>query len=270
MKNRFYLVCGGLLLAAAVGLLWWSPREPREPVYDGKPLSYWCTYNYLVTDTWAPMPPPQSLIKDPNGVPFLIRALRRDSWVGAAFYRRQVLPKLPSSIKRHLPQVVDNPAIRRGAANMLSFMGARARPAVPELFRALKEDDDPSVRAQAIVTLTSIGRGDSTLVTALTEALGDKDAAVRRFATGALGLIGETNEYAVVALTGALRDKDRDVRLRAVGALGLIGEGGSGAATALTAALEDNDSYVRSAATNTLMRLYAEAAARAGVKVPSP
>ena len=32
MKNRLYLVCGGLVVAAAGGLLSRSPWVPREPV----------------------------------------------------------------------------------------------------------------------------------------------------------------------------------------------------------------------------------------------
>jgi hypothetical protein len=40
MKNRLYLVIGGLLVAAVGGLMWWAvwpvfrPR-PAEPVYEG-------------------------------------------------------------------------------------------------------------------------------------------------------------------------------------------------------------------------------------------
>ncbi len=164
MKNRLYLAGGVLLVAAVGGLLWWPPRQPPDPVYNGKPLSYWLTNILsgfspsLALDPWMGHAPPKwewEAVPPPSAVPFLIKALERDSWFGASIYRKQVWPKLPPSIKRHLPPPVDNPTIRRQAAYLLGQMGPMAKPATPALIRASKQDDDPVVRLLAGLAATN-------------------------------------------------------------------------------------------------------------------
>jgi hypothetical protein len=41
MKNRLYLVCGVMLVAAAGWAAWQALQRPDEPVYQGKRLSIW-------------------------------------------------------------------------------------------------------------------------------------------------------------------------------------------------------------------------------------
>ena len=65
---------GALLVAAVCGLMWRSPWEPREPVYDGKPLSYWIV-PFGPMDIPTPLPP--TLLRDSNAVPLLIAELHR-------------------------------------------------------------------------------------------------------------------------------------------------------------------------------------------------
>jgi hypothetical protein len=193
MKNRLYVVLGVLLVAAVVGLLWWSPWEPREPVYDGKPISYWAAWS--TTNRYTV---PARMLNDSNAVPFLLRAMKRDSWFGAAIYRKQVWPNLPPSIRRHLLAPADNPQVRYNAVVWLQIIerlgtesGAgterpTSKPAVPHLIRALKEDDNVSVRFQVAGALGDIGKGDSNVVPALTVALKDEDGRVRRKAASML------------------------------------------------------------------------------------
>jgi HEAT repeat protein len=264
MKNRLYFVCGALLVAAVVGLLWWSPWTQPEPIYGGKPVSYWCYWCGLDNPGAQP---PGSLIEDTNAVAFLIRSLRQDRWVGAAIYRKQLWPILPPFIKIRLPHPINDPGSRIGAANILSTMGPTAKSAVPALVRTLRGDDDVSVRLEALFALTRVGKGDGFVLTVVLEAMGDKERVVRKYAAYALALIGEGDESAVVALTRALKDTDRDVRLAAVDALDRTGKGSSASAAALTAALVDEDIYVRMAAVRALLRADPEAAAKAGISV---
>jgi HEAT repeat protein len=182
MKNRLYLV-GGMLVIAALGWAAWQAVRPRppatpEPEYDGKPLNYWLTH-------FAFAPPP-TLLNDRNAVPFLVRALKRDRSLGAAIYRRHVWPMLPYVMRRRslLPSQGET-NVRIQAALFLEQMGPLAKPAIPALIRALKEDDDRAVRCHAVVALGKVGERESTVVTALTEALKDKDPFVRPFATNA-------------------------------------------------------------------------------------
>jgi hypothetical protein len=200
-RSRLYLVLG-ILLVAALGWAAWQtvrprPQEAPEPVYEGRPLDYWLT-NVSVLRTGAmdglfPDPRwrgvfvlPAGLLYDSNAVPFLVKALKRDSWMGAAVYRKQVWPKLPSSIQKRLPPPHGDPGMRMTAADYLTQMGPRARAAIPSLIRALKEDDVSFVRAYAAVALGSIGKDDSTVTTTLTKALKDKDGQVGNAAAAVL------------------------------------------------------------------------------------
>jgi hypothetical protein len=107
----------------------------------------------------------RSLLADSNAVPFLIKALKRDSWIGAAVYRKQVWPKLPPAIQSHLPPPppADIIWLRENAAKFLDRMGPMAEPAIPALIQALKEDDDLTVREFAAAALGNIGREGSTV-----------------------------------------------------------------------------------------------------------
>jgi hypothetical protein len=306
MKNRLYLVCG-VLLVAALGLLWWSPWEPPEPVYDGKPLSYW-----LITGAPAATRPPASLFSDSNAVPFLIEAIRRDSWFGATIYRKRLWPKLPATIQRCLPPppaAANAGDIRCYAAAILKNMGPMAKPAIPALVRALKEDDDHNVRHRAVESLWDLRdtNGDSTVSAALVRALRqDEDPRVRYSAADSLGdSNGKRDKAAIGALTDALKDRQKDVRIASASALTRVGKGDKNVAAALAEVLKDKDvdarihaalalwnlgelkrdtnvviilsealrdryTLVRIEATNALLKIDPEAAAKAGVKRPSP
>ena len=131
MKNWLYLVLGILLVAAVGGLWLWSPWVPRAPVYDGHPIGYWLTNWDVVTSlTYTDHPQSHSIcqaVTDSNAVPFLIRALRRDAWLGAAYYRKGIWPKLPSAMTTYLPPPpADNPHLRLNALYILSQMGPLA------------------------------------------------------------------------------------------------------------------------------------------------
>jgi hypothetical protein len=173
MKNRLHFVLGILLVGALGGLWWWAPGQPRqaEPVYEGRPISYWMG---------------RKGASDSNAVPFLVKALKRDSWFGQAYYRKWLWPKLPLSIQTNLPPPVDNLAQRRRAATLLGVMGAKARPAIPALAQALREDEEPFIRALAAMALGKVGGRDKTAIAALSDALRDKDGIVRQIATNAL------------------------------------------------------------------------------------
>jgi hypothetical protein len=182
MKNRLYLVCGVLLVAALGGLLWWSPWVPREPVYDGHPLAFWLTNSSSMAD--------KLVIADSNAVPFLIKALTRDSWVGAAYYRKWLWPQMPPSIQRSLPPPPDNWVARCHAAALLNSQHEKR--AIPAFIRALKEDDNPQVRLLAARYLGELANtNDKSVVVALTAALNDTHKAVRYRATVALSALGQ-------------------------------------------------------------------------------
>jgi HEAT repeat protein len=263
-----YLVPGILLVAIFAGLCWLIPGRAPEPAYGGKPLSYWLTN---AVD--------RTLNLDSNAVSFLIKALKRDSWTGAAVYRKQVWPKSPPAIQKVLPPPPpDHPLIRRMAVTFLLQLGPLAKPAVPSLIRALRDDDDWQVRRDAAILLGQIGEGNGAAVAALAGAF--DDANLRRggnlktirffYQVTAKSLCQLDPEAATKELMAALNSKDSNlltemVRESAAWGLGQIGQGNEPILTALTNALRDRNWRVRDQATNALQRLDPAAAAKARV-----
>ena len=184
MRNRPYFVCG-LLVVAALGWAAWQalrslPPQVPEPVHEGTPLS--CVLADRITTRVV-----QRFGGHSNAVPFLIKALNRDSWVGAAYYRKCLWPKLPISMQKHLsPPPADDAHTRLNAAVLLGRIGPVAEPSIPALIRALKEDDNKFVRIFAAVALRDLGAVDKEAIAALTDALKDPDGQVRLWASGVL------------------------------------------------------------------------------------
>jgi hypothetical protein len=329
IAKRWSVLGGVLLAAAAGGVLWWTaryvfaplPPEPTyvglvtppfsvdsqgfvvrpTPVYEVHPLSYWLTRRYRfpnglgvsgVSSGPPPDPLPTSLLSDSNAVPFLIRALRREGWVGQAYYRNRLWPKLPPRIKAHLPTPpADNWHLRQNAAGLLGQMGTLAMPSIPALTRALKEDESIDVRVTAEIALGYLGRGDKAAEAALKVGFQDTNSELRFVVTNALisidqataaktlrdttnwvvrrvatrAMIAMNFQAAIDALKGS---EDEDIRKLAAETLGTVGTGNAVAVAALAEALGDRDLSVRKAATNSLLQLDPEAAAKAREQMP--
>ena len=104
MKKRLYLAGGGLVLAAAVGLLWWSSWRAREPVYNGKPISYWVGDGF----TWASGPPDWKAVREIEGdaIPCLVgRVNARPSWFDRSYtyLYLKLVAHLPAKLAGQLP-----------------------------------------------------------------------------------------------------------------------------------------------------------------------
>ncbi len=140
----------------------------------------------------------------------------------------------------------DDP-LRIAAIRALGGFGREAAGAVPQLVRALG-DDDPRVRWFAIEALALIGPAAKAAVPALVEALRShdlayalasedsdalKDGPIRLIAAFALGRIGPEARAAIPDLIAALSGPDSRVRGEAARALGLIGPEARAAVPAL-------------------------------------
>ena len=208
MRNRLYLV-GGVLLVAVTALWVWSPWEPRQPVYDGKPLSYWLAsppssaarplspvritvagFSFTELPGGSPLSPfriPEpygptlaaAISGDTNAVPFLISALKKGTWLGHSWYRK-TLQRLPPAILHLLPpaEAPGDLNVRVNAAALLGLVGPTATAAIPALIRASREDESAFVRGRAAVTLGIIGSDDSTALSALRRVQYDRDPLV--------------------------------------------------------------------------------------------
>ena len=198
---------------------------------------------------------------DSNAIPFLIRAVTGDTR-SVAFYRKWIWPRLPSTLKSHLapPPHLE----RERAAVLLGRMGPMAKPAIPVLVKVIKEGQGWYVRRVAVWALGSIGGPDGSAIAAVTESLNDKDPMVRYNAAHALmAMDPQTAEPS----TG---DLFPNIRIEVAIALGELGKDAQPAVPALTALLRDTNRVIRTFATNAMRRIDPNAAAKAGVKMPSP
>jgi hypothetical protein len=194
MKNRLYLVCGVLLVAAVLGSVWrWWPWSPPEPIYDGKRLSYWLnqhpdflTGSLRGTVEQILATSPRSITADSNAVPFLTKALTTDNGFGASWYRDWLWPKLPASLRMRLPRPPHNNLVCMHAAAVLASMGPMAKPAVPALVLTLKRSKSVDVREFALLALYYVGPADSRATDPIVDALNANDATLRRCVTNAL------------------------------------------------------------------------------------
>jgi hypothetical protein len=187
-----------LLLVTIVSIIAWQVLREREPLYQGRTMGSWLnspdiTDNELARQVWEGF--------GSNAVPFLRKALEaRDGPTKKAYWA--VRRNLPNWIKRYLPRFDPLPsAILRGrAADGLAYIGEAATPAIPDLIRLSKNDQDGDfskgfVRGRAVAALGNIGRNMEpanppyrAVTEALIEALNDPDPEVRSFAAHSLKL----------------------------------------------------------------------------------
>jgi HEAT repeat protein len=119
----------------------------------------------------------------------------------------------------------ENESVRTNALFLVRRYGASAAPAVASLTRALKTGD-ARTQLLAIQVLDAIGTQAKAAVPGLTAALASPEAEVRIAAAQALGRFGRDAAEATRALVEALNDANVAVRQAASEALLAIGDGG--------------------------------------------
>jgi HEAT repeat protein len=271
MRKRLYLVYGVLLVAALGWALWQAMRQPREiePVYRGKPLSNWL-FEQEANDAVCQA--------GTNAIPTLLRLLRaKDSPLK--------VKEMDLVRRQHIINIRYTPADIRNAMAATGFwsLGANAQTAVPALIEIADQNISQRSRYEAIYSLAGIGRPAKQVVPALLTWATNADWMVQRGARFALfridpeaatkaGLkpppLGKgTIEQSIKQLE---TNQNPRIRIMAAGLLGDFGKGDQAVIPAMTEALKDPDAGVREAASNALLQLDPEAAAKAVGKGPSP
>jgi hypothetical protein len=154
-----------------------------------------------------------------------------------------------------------NPDQRREAARALGIIGAPARAAVPQLARAMLEDADRGVQAEASLALSRMNPASEDALSALTRALEHKDPLIRMNAAYALARLGAPARAAIPTLVKAINDRSNETNLRfffwtvqesMIMALGKVSAGSAEAVPALTTILADGTASMRQAAIRAL------------------
>jgi HEAT repeat protein len=174
----------GVLLLGSPGL-----AVQPEPVFEGKPMSFWVR---ALRETPAdPLKAPPDFHKAPM-------ALRK---IGE--------PAVPALAQMLSERNMPNREVRRRAIGTLLGMGPKAGAAVPAVVQAL-EDRESSIRQMAALTLGQIGSAAGEVVPALAKALRDPDPPVRGAAATSLGNLRA--QEALPALEEAVKDPNKGVQ----------------------------------------------------------
>jgi HEAT repeat protein len=233
-KQKRWLLAAIVSLVAAAG--WYLLQGPREPEYEGRPVSYWfkeyCrSGQHMIWDDSRRAEATAALHQmGTNAVPYLLEQAfntRPDSAFRKQVYR--VLNGLPRSWG--LPVLV-SPDILRGESG---FALEKVKPPASQLLPLLKphlNSTNSLEHRQALFILGTTGEGAEQAVPWLCAALKSPDQWARVLAVQSLGWIGPKAQAAVPALIEVLQAPQGMNRLgtSAAHALGAIG---SNAAPAL-------------------------------------
>jgi HEAT repeat protein len=238
--RRKQLVVASLILSAIVisGVLFFSLRSTREPVYQGKPLSVWLkAYDLKKSGGGIEMFGPEWRETDkivqqagPNAIPILLRLLReedvkkhnielngQEASMGFVILRANAKDSIPALMEIY----EQNLAARVDVLYCLSCIGPAAQEAVPWLLQKLP-DANGKVRAGLVTALGEIHAQPDQVVPVLINCLNDSNRIIRVDSALALANYRTNAKPAVPALIGLLNDKGKGVSNSVVLALRAI------------------------------------------------
>jgi len=284
-KRRILLA---VLVVAVLGGLAWLMQRRSEPVYHGKPFSYWLKD----LEHWDKNTNNAALVAfhdmGTNAIPSLLDVLQSRRGL-----TEQTLMKLDmhqSSIFRHL---YEDPWEKKMAASWALYaIGSNALPALPVLTNMLFDSNETAPGAIALAGIGSDGipfllaaltnqnhwvircaaaeslgweRSDlESVVPALIERLHDPHQYVRYSVATSLGQLHTQPEIVVPALMNDFSGNDTLLRAKVLDALGQFGSQARAAIPMVVEALKDqNVSYNAAIA---FKKIDPKAAAKAGVK----
>jgi hypothetical protein len=234
--RRFLAVIVGVVVVAAVAWGVWSVHR-REPVYEGKPVSYWLegyepsgnsvsTGKGLAPPTWA-----EANIAfqhmGADAIPNLLQALQwRDSPM-----KRQVRAALAKVPFVRIRPISEN--LGWLAEKALVSLGPSASNAVPRLVMDLSQDGSAFCQTTIPAILAAIGPAAAPAIPTLVRMTMHTNFIVRMDAIYALRKIGAEPEVVVPVLIQCLKDPDPGVRSYAARALQDFGKDAISAVPAL-------------------------------------
>ena len=220
-KKRWIFVAIVALAAASAAFFVFGPSKP-EPLYQGRPVSFWIEQmgGRRVQGSFVPLPPNDETWKafsrtNQDALPFLIATLKARQPLRDVLVARW-RPILPRKIAAGLP-LRDYPVefAKASALFAISRMGPNAREAVPALINALT-DKQTRIRHAAADALGKVGPAAMNALPALVvRSLRDADFQVRLAALDSSNRIAPDEQRFLSSLSVSLTDKHKAVRFRA-------------------------------------------------------
>jgi len=227
MGKKFRIVLA-IFFVACLGVLIWQAQRQQEPVYHGKPLSFWLEGydigNYNHTHPKGPSPPTYDEANDAirqigtNAIPNLLRMLQQPD------------SKLKTTIiglleKQHLIKSPFGYASRNFKAyHSFVVLGSRASNAVPRLIEIFDRDHSAFCQQAVPAILGHIGPAASQATPTLLWGMTHTNGIVRGNSIFALRQIYPDPKLVLPALIRSLNDPETRVRAQAVCSLGALGE----------------------------------------------
>lgn len=253
------VIAGGLLIAFAMAITGIIFSCPSEPMYDGKPLSFWLSRYTDENRTETSVQEADHALEaiGSNAVPTLLKLIKaRD------------LPFEPLCVdwlrKQHLIRIEWSSEQDKRALAVYGFRHLRSasRIGVPELVKIYEQaanDGSRSAterRTAVIESLRRIGSAAKDAVPMLIALpLRDTNVYFRATAVDALGEIHSNPEASVPALIQCFDDPDKRLRSTVAHALGQFGADAKAAVPHLKTLLKDSDFQVQVASLNALQRI---------------
>lgn len=240
-RGRILVAVMAIMVAGGVGWsIFWMRSAPPEPVYHGKPLSYWMQGFDIPTSrtnrpNWADA---EIALYDAgtNAIPTLLRMVQQDSslkntllrWAYGIPYVKKHYPQRPTmgnfmvvqafyvlhadaapAVPALIKNLDGNSSSTAASISMLILgrMGSMATDAIPTLLR-IASGNNQNMRAGALSALGQMQSDPDKVVPVLITALHDPSAVNRSVAAGALWYFGTNAKPAVPALVQIISEPD--------------------------------------------------------------
>jgi HEAT repeat protein len=253
-----YFILPFLFLLLLTGVLAWRFSSDREPMFEGRPLSYWMQ-GYLQNSSEPLQLSARAAMREigTNAIPTLLRMLqKRDSPVK--------LKLIAFSEKQHMFKIEHVPArlVNYEAEGAFIELGPQAKSAVPELIAIYERnitEDSMATTADVLISVDPAAKG---VVTALVKSLSNPNWKIRRNALISLLCIHSEPKVVVPELIKCLNDSHLEVREQAISGLGNYGADAVAAVPPLISLLTNQDFDIRLGAFLALQRIDSQTAAR--------
>jgi hypothetical protein len=233
------------LAAALLAVMAWTvlraPASVPEPVYNGKPLSYWLHVYRASFYGGRPNPAEAKAAIDEigtNSIPTLLRMLRtHDSPLKS---RLRTWASWQPFLRIHFTSASD---LNLDATCGFFVLGGDARNAVPKLVKILDQNVSPESEGCTAMSLACIGPGAKAAVPSLIRAATSGSPLNRGRAINALGSIHADSDSVVPVLVEGLRDENLWIQLDALGAIGQFRKEATSAVPILVDIIKDPKSF---------------------------
>jgi len=265
MMKRQPVVFTTLVITALGMIVWLIPGVWREPVYQGKSVTFWI---HSLTNSGAEKLQAEEVLGQIGlpAIPYLVAGFEMNETVYSKLWHRA-----PAAMRGFLPEPFSWQRINSEIAQVLGFIGRGHRfsdgvgdaPTTPQLERGVRAlahrlaDPNVNVRISCAQALAFIGPNARDAGPDLLKMFGQGNSHEKIMVCQAFGTIGPCSSarQVVKVMLSGLSGADKHLQLAVVQALGAMGSEAEAAIPVLTERLTDSDGELRRAAVRSLARI---------------